>query len=59
MTTQSNFRMTDEEWFAQGKTDAWLGRPKASPEHDPQAASFYDLGYGEGITQRSPLKLSA
>ncbi len=45
-----------EDWFSQGKSDAWSGAPKNSPEHDPQAASFYDLGYDEGIIQKSPLK---
>ncbi len=45
-----------EAWFDQGKTDAWLGQSKSTPEHDPTAASWYDLGYGEGITQSSPLK---
>lgn len=42
------------DWFDRGKMDAWAGQPKQPPEHDPQAASFYDLGYGEGTIQRSP-----
>jgi hypothetical protein len=46
-----------EDWFDRGKTDAWLGQPKLAPEHDPKAASWYDLGYGEGITQPSPIAL--
>ncbi|HEY9642044.1 MAG TPA: hypothetical protein V6C57_16270 [Coleofasciculaceae cyanobacterium] len=46
--------MTQEDWFSRGKEDAWLGRPKHAPEHDPQEASLYDLGYGEGKIQRSP-----
>ena len=45
-------RMTDG-WFDRGKEDAWSGRSKCPPEHDPQAASLYDLGYGEGMIQRS------
>jgi hypothetical protein len=44
-----------EDWFNQGKADAWAGIPKSSPDHDPQAASFYDLGYDEGVIQKSPL----
>ncbi len=51
----SNF-MTDEEWINQGKADAWAGKPKQTPEHDPQAASMYDLGYCEGEIERSPVR---
>ena len=47
--------MTDEEWFNLGKADAWARQPKQSPEHDPQAASMYDLGYCEGEVERSPI----
>jgi hypothetical protein len=47
--------MTNEDWFAQGKEDTWHCRPKSPPEHDPQAASLYDLGYDEGLIGRSPL----
>ncbi|MDJ0532039.1 MAG: hypothetical protein QNJ70_06000 [Xenococcaceae cyanobacterium MO_207.B15] len=46
--------MTNEDWFNQGKADAWEGRPKKSPEHDPEAASMYDLGYCEGELKASP-----
>jgi hypothetical protein len=46
---------TNADWFSQGKSDAWAGRPKDPPEHDPQAASLYDLGYDEGTIQRSPV----
>ena len=46
--------MTDEDWFNQGKADAWANKQKRSPEHDPQAASMYDLGYNEGEIKRSP-----
>ncbi|MBD2415512.1 hypothetical protein FACHB389_20110 [Nostoc calcicola FACHB-389] len=46
--------MTDEDWFSLGKSDAWSGQSKISPEQDSQAASMYDLGYSEGKTQRSP-----
>ena len=45
--------MTNEDWFNQGKTDAWEDRPKSPPE-DPQAASMYDLGYSEGGIEHSP-----
>ncbi|MDJ0902189.1 MAG: hypothetical protein QNJ55_25645 [Xenococcus sp. MO_188.B8] len=48
--------MTDEEWINQGKADAWAGKSKQIPEHDPQAASMYDLGYCEGEIERSPCK---
>ena len=48
--------MTDEDWIDLGKADAWAGKIKQSPEHDPQAASMYDLGYCEGEIGRSPLK---
>lgn len=57
--------MTNEDWINQGKADAWAGKPKQTPEHDPQAASMYDLGYCEGeisirrgdIGDRSPVNL--
>jgi hypothetical protein len=42
-----------QEWFDRGKEDAWAGRAKQPPE-DPQAASFYDLGYSEGEIERPP-----
>ncbi|WP_019503655.1 hypothetical protein [Pleurocapsa sp. PCC 7319] len=48
--------MTDEDWINQGKADAWSGKSKQTPEHDPQAASMYDLGYCEGEIARSPVK---
>ncbi|MBE9045969.1 hypothetical protein IQ255_16420 [Pleurocapsales cyanobacterium LEGE 10410] len=48
--------MTDADWIDQGKADAWAGKPKQSPEHDPQAASMYDLGYCEGEIERSPIE---
>lgn len=47
--------MTNEDWINKGKADAWEGKPKQSPEHDPQAASMYDLGYCEGEIERSPV----
>ena len=47
--------MTDEDWINQGKADAWAKKPKQAPEHDPQAASMYDLGYCEGEIERSPV----
>lgn len=48
--------MSDRDWIDKGKADAWAGKPKQSPEHDPQAASMYDLGYCEGEIERSPVK---
>ncbi len=56
MDNVSNTFMTDEDWIDQGKADAWAGKPKQPPEHDPQAASMYDLGYCEGEIERSPIK---
>jgi hypothetical protein len=56
MNSSSNSCLTDEDWFNQGKADAWAGKPKQPPEHDPQAASMYDLGYNEGEIERSPTK---
>ncbi|MBL1200249.1 MAG: hypothetical protein FWK04_14420 [Nostoc sp. GBBB01] len=50
------FEMTDEDWFNLGKSDAWAGRFKMSPEQDSQAASMYDLGYSEGKNQRPPIQ---
>lgn len=44
----------DQEWFDRGKEDAWAGRSKNPPEHDPTAASFYDLGYSEGEIEHPP-----
>ena len=52
----SNVHMSDREWIDKGKSDAWAGKPKQPPEHDPQAASMYDLGYCEGEIERSPVQ---
>jgi hypothetical protein len=46
--------LLDQDWFDRGKEDAWAGRSKQPPEHDPNAASFYDLGYSEGEIERPP-----
>lgn len=54
MNNSSTSCSSDEEWFNQGKADAWAKKPKQPPEHDPQAASMYDLGYSEGEIERSP-----
>ncbi|HIK06944.1 MAG TPA: hypothetical protein IGS40_20015 [Trichormus sp. M33_DOE_039] len=58
-TTKNRFSsgMTDEDWFNQGKSDAWAGRPKVPPEQDAQAASMYDLGYSEGEITHPPTEL--
>jgi hypothetical protein len=56
MDNVSNIYMTNEDWINQGKADAWAGKPKQIPEHDPQAASMYDLGYCEGEIGRSPVQ---
>ena len=56
MNNVSTALMTDEDWMNQGKADAWAGKPKQIPEHDPQAASMYDLGYCEGEIERSPVQ---
>ncbi len=55
MSVHTISSMREEDWFSKGKEDAWAKRPKCSPEHDPQAASLYDLGYSEGEIQRSPI----
>lgn len=47
--------MSDEDWIDRGKADAWANKPRQPPEHDPQAASMYDLGYCEGEIERSPV----
>ncbi len=49
----SNSGVAHEDWFSQGKEDAWFGRSKCPPEQDPEAASLYDLGYSEGTIERS------
>ncbi|WP_186376136.1 hypothetical protein [Hyella patelloides] len=47
--------MTDEDWLNLGKSDAWAGKPKSLPENDFLAASMYDLGYSQGVIERSPI----
>ncbi|MEM7591237.1 MAG: hypothetical protein AAF383_06910 [Cyanobacteria bacterium P01_A01_bin.83] len=47
--------MTDRDWIDRGKADAWAGKPKSPPEHDPTAASMYDLGYCEGEIEKPPV----
>lgn len=54
MVISNNSSYPNQEWFDQGKEDAWSGKSKQPPEHDPQAASFYDLGYSEGEIERPP-----
>lgn len=56
MENVSKKLITDEDWIDRGKADAWAGKSKKSPEHDPQAASMYDLGYCEGEIERSPIQ---
>lgn len=56
MDNVSNTSMSDRDWIDKGKADAWAGKSKSPPEHDPQAASMYDLGYCEGEIERSPLQ---
>lgn len=56
MNQVSNEFMTYEDWLNQGKADAWAGKPKQTPEQNPEAASMYDLGYCEGEIKRSPLQ---
>lgn len=55
MNNVSNSQMSDRDWIDRGKADAWAGKAKCPPEHDPQAASMYDLGYCEGEIERSPV----
>ncbi len=60
MVSDNDSSQLDQEWFDRGKGDAWAGQSKQPPEHDPQAASLYDLGYSEGEIERPPTsKLSA
>lgn len=59
MSQQANsadFSLSDEDWMSLGKADAWEGKPKRPPQEDSQAASMYELGYAEGVTQRPPLE---
>ncbi|HIK17924.1 MAG TPA: hypothetical protein IGS53_21910 [Leptolyngbyaceae cyanobacterium M33_DOE_097] len=46
-------QVAQEDWFSQGKIDALMGYSKQPPETDPEEASLYDLGYGEGCIQHS------
>ncbi|MEL6786875.1 MAG: hypothetical protein AAFO76_05575 [Cyanobacteria bacterium J06607_15] len=57
MDKVSKALMTDREWMDKGKADAWAGKQRQPPEHDPQAASMYDLGYCEGEIERPPTQL--
>ena len=50
----NNLNTCNEDWFNLGKSDAWARRPKFLPEQDSTAASMYELGYSEGLTQISP-----
>ncbi|MEM6611297.1 MAG: hypothetical protein AAF652_03405 [Cyanobacteria bacterium P01_C01_bin.72] len=56
MNNVSNSSMTDRDWIDCGKADAWAGKAKQPPEHDPQAASMYDLGYCEGEIEKPPIQ---
>ncbi|MBD2058181.1 hypothetical protein H6F88_19565 [Oculatella sp. FACHB-28] len=46
-------QVAQEDWFSRGKSDALMGHSKQPPETDPEQASQYDLGYGEGSIQYS------
>ncbi len=46
-------QIAEEDWFSCGKADALMGYSKRPPEIDPEQASLYDLGYGEGTIQHS------
>jgi hypothetical protein len=54
MGVSRDFGITCDDWFHQGKEDAWAGRPKQSSIEDPVAASLYDLGYSEGTHSKPP-----
>ena len=54
MVAEFTTSTSNEDWFSLGKNDAWAGYPRQAPAEDPLAASLYDLGYSEGLTQRSP-----
>lgn len=46
-------QIDQEDWFSRGRADALMGHSKQPPEIDPEQASQYDLGYGEGSIQQS------
>jgi hypothetical protein len=48
--------VAQEDWFSRGKEDAMLGYSKQPPD-DPEQASLYDLGYGEGSIQQPPTQV--
>jgi hypothetical protein len=52
-SNQMQEQIAEEDWFSRGKSDALMGYSKQPPETDPEQASQYDLGYGEGSIQRS------
>jgi hypothetical protein len=52
-------QVAQEDWFSQGKSDALMGYSKQPPETDPEQASLYDLGYGEGSIQYSLHQMTA
>ena len=54
MTDYATRSLTDRDWIDRGKADAWAGKAKQPPEHDPQASSMYDLGYCEGEIEKPP-----
>ncbi|MBD1913462.1 MULTISPECIES: hypothetical protein [unclassified Leptolyngbya] len=51
-------QIAEEDWFSRGKADALMGYSKCPPETDPEQASLYDLGYGEGSIQHSLAEMS-
>jgi hypothetical protein len=53
---RSNSFLTEEDYFNLGKSDAWAGKPKLSPEDTVEGAELYDLGYNEGMIEYAPIE---
>ena len=56
MNKVSTALMNDEEWINQGKADAWEGKPKQTPEHDPQFVKALEILGQEIRAQKSSSK---
>uniref|UniRef100_A0A832GYH2 Uncharacterized protein n=1 Tax=Oscillatoriales cyanobacterium SpSt-402 TaxID=2282168 RepID=A0A832GYH2_9CYAN len=51
-------QIAEEDCFSRGKADALMGYSKCPPETDPEQASQYDLGYGEGSIQHAVTQIT-
>lgn len=52
-----NYFLTEEDYFNLGKSDAWAGKSKRSPEDTVEGAELYDLGYNEGTIEYAPTQI--